>query len=494
MGEFDARLERRLKTAGLLLAPLFALAVVAVNPGGHPPAGRCLLGIITLAVGYWMTEAIPLPATALLASALAIVTGVAPVRDVLAPYADPVIFLFLGSFLLAEALRKYGLDRQLAHRIIGTRQDSDAGLQTKVGLAAAAVSTCLSNTATAALMTPIALGAVGGRPAVSGVLLVVAYGASIGGMATLIGTPPNLLVAGFVERMTGVRVGFAAWLGFGVPIAVVLLALSLLWTRLTARADAGAAGADSPTGADSSGGVADEAQGTMLPENERRWGTRWTVLAFLLAGTLWMAPALVGLVIGIDSPVARGVTAHLPEAGVALLCATLLFVLPVSWRRRRMTLNWNEGRRVNWGILVLFGGGLSLGTMAEAAGLARWAGEGIRQSGLADTPAGLLAVAIALAIVVSEFASNTAAATLLVPVVIATAQAAGFDPVRPALGVGLAATCGFIFPVSTPPNAIVFGTGRLPLRHMIRTGALLDVTAFFVLWLGLLALTPVLPR
>ena len=200
------------------------------------------------------------------------------------------------------------------------------------------------------------------------------------------------------------------------------------------------------------------------------------------------------MVWGSSSPLARSLETHLPEAAVALLCAALLFVAPVDWRARRFALTWEEGRQVNWGIVLLFGGGLSLGTLAESTGIAKWVGEGLREFGLARSDGGLLFCAVALTIFVSEFASNTAAAALLVPMVIAAAQAAGLDPIRPALGVGLAATCGFIFPVSTPPNAIVFGTGLVPLRRMIRTGILLDLTALVVVWGGLLLLTRVLPR
>jgi sodium-dependent dicarboxylate transporter 2/3/5 len=361
------------------------------------------------------------------------------------------------------------------------------------------ISMWMSNTATAALMTPIALGAVRrppdenspGRvaPWASGVLLMVAYGASVGGMATLIGTPPNLLVAGFLERLAGVRVTFTGWLLFGVPIALVLLVTSTLWTRLALRRLLG-------------GTLAPNAEAQRLPASgvtgvggaERRAGERWTLIAFGLAIVLWMLPSLVGLALGRDSALAKTLFEILPEGGVALLCASLLFVAPIHWGRRRFAITWAEGRQVNWGIILLFGGGLSLGTLAETTGLASWAGEGIGKMGLSSTPAGLLAVSVAVGILVSEFASNTASATLLVPVVIAAAQAAGFDPVRPALGVGLAATCGFIFPVSTPPNAIVFGTGLVPLWRMIRVGILLDVTSFFVVWLGLLALTPLLPH
>jgi len=486
-------LERNLKTAGLAAGPILGLSCFAINPGGHPPEARRLLAILVLAICFWVTEAIPLPATALLAAALAIVTGVAPARTVLAPFADPVIFLFVGSFLLSEAFRKYGLDRRIAGRMLRSRRfgGSPRGLMSGFGLASAGISTCLSNTATAALMTPIAVGATrdgGGdtkpRSWAPGVLLMVAYGASVGGMATLIGTPPNLLVAGFIERLSGVKVSFADWLLFGIPISAVLLILSILWTRTSAARHA--------SSEDGAFVAAPPPAGDESPADRR--GRRFTMLAFGLAAFLWTLPALLGLALGRETPMVASVTALLPESAVALLCACLLFLAPIDWRRRRFAMSWEEGREVNWGIILLFGGGLALGTLAESTGIARWAGEAISRTSLAATPAGLLGVSIATAIVISEFASNTAAATLVVPMVIAAAQAAGFDPVRPALGAGLAATCGFIFPVSSPPNAIVFGTGLVPLPRMIRTGLLLDISSFLVIWLGMLALTPLLPR
>jgi sodium-dependent dicarboxylate transporter 2/3/5 len=494
--------ERRLKTAGLFLGPTLAILLFLWNPGNHPPEPRRLLAILILAICFWMTEAIPLPATALLASALAIVTGVAPVREVLAPYADPVIFLFIGSFLLAEAFRTYGLDRRIAGAMMRSRLfgGSPGGLLSGFGVASAAVSTCLSNTATAALLTPIAVGAVGRtaarpdgqeeggpdsqaakvHPWASGIVLMVAYGASIGGMATLIGTPPNLLVAGFLERLAGVKITFTGWLGFGLPITLLLLPLSVLWTRLSL-------GVPPPHSAT----LANTPVPGTPPE---RAGRLWTILAFALAALLWTLPAIAGATLGTDSETTKTLTRLLPESAVALLVATLLFVAPINWRERRFALSWEQGQRVNWGIILLFGGGLSLGTLAERTGIARWIGEGISQMDVASTPAGLLGVSIAAAILVSEFASNTAAATLLIPIIIAAAHAAGLNPVPPALGAGLAVTCGFIFPVSTPPNAIAFGTGLVPLRRMIRVGILLDVSAFFVIWLGLLALGPMLPN
>jgi len=496
----EASLERRMKTLGLFGGPAIAIAAYGINPGGHAGEGRRLLAILALTIVYWVTEAIPLPATALLASALCVVLGVAPTKAVLAPYADPVIFVFVGSFLLAEAFKKFGLDRRVAGALLGRGRfaTTPLGRMAGVGGASALVSTCLSNTATAALMTPIAIGAVPGEarepgrptpPWVSGTVLMVAYGASVGGMATLIGTPPNLLVAGFLERLAGVHVGFVDWLLFGAPIAFVLLVASILWTHLVlGRGGAGASHASrvAPT--------SDAQEDAVSSQRSFRIGARFTIVAFLLAACLWTLPSLAAMLWGEASPAARMLERHLPEAGVAMLCATLLFVAPIDWRARRFALTWEEGRQVNWGIILLFGGGLSLGTLAESTGIAKWAGEGLRGLGLARTDAGLLVCAVALTILVSEFASNTAAAALLVPMVVAIAQASGLDPVRPALGVGLAATCGFIFPVSTPPNAIVFGTGLVPLGRMIRAGILLDLTALVVVPAGLIILTPLLPR
>jgi len=494
----DDPFERRLKTLGLFGGPAIALATYAVNPGGHAAEGRRLLAVLALTVCYWVTEAIPLPAAALLGSALCVILGVAPAKTVLAPYADPVIFLFVGSFLLAEAFKKYELDRRVAARLLGGGRfaRTPLGRLFGVGASSALISTCLSNTATAALMTPIAVGAVAaageatasrraGAPSAwaSGMMLMVAYGASVGGMATLIGTPPNLLVAGYLERLAGTKVGFVDWLLFGVPIAGVLFLASLGWTWL-ALARAGG------------GGRLPAAPATIAPARATSGtaaGARLTIAAFGLAALLWTAPAIAALWYGTGSSQAKALAAHLPEAAVALLCAALLFLAPVDWRRRRFALTWDDGRQANWGIILLFGGGLSLGTLAESTGIAGWIGRGLSEIGLARTDAGLLFCSVALTIVVSEFASNTAACGLLVPMVIAAAQSAGLDPVRPALGVGLAATCGFIFPVSTPPNASVFGTGLVPLRRMIRVGLLLDVTALVLVWGALLLLAPWLP-
>jgi sodium-dependent dicarboxylate transporter 2/3/5 len=498
--DLETRVELRLKALGLAAGPLLALVVYVLNPGGHPPEARRLLAIVTLVIVWWMSEAIPLPATALLGSALAIAAGVAPVREVLAPYANPVIFLFLGGFLLAESFRKYGLDRRVARFLLGLPMfaGSPRGLLAGLGVVSAALSSALSNTATAALLAPIGLGAVEGQGAKpgkrprrfeSGVLLAIAYGASIGGIATLIGTPPNLLAAGFLDELAGVEVTFTGWILFAAPISLAMLLVALVVIRVVLARNL--EGETTSTGA---AFVPRLATGSPDEERERQAGARWTAAAVLLAATLWTAPAVARAVLGASHPAAQALRRHLPEAGVALLCAALLFAAPVSWRKRRFALTWKEGERVNWGILMLFGGGLSLGMLAQSTGLVEWAGGGVVSSGLASSPAGLMLVAVITATTLSEFASNTASATLLIPIVIAAALQAGFDPVAPALATALATSCAFVFPVSTPPNAIVFGTGRVPLTRMMRTGVLLDVATVVVIWTGMQLVAPLLPR
>ncbi|MCG6923695.1 MAG: anion permease [Acidobacteria bacterium] len=500
--DLETRVERHLKSVGFVAGPMLALGIYVLNPGGHPPEARRLLAVVTLVIVWWMSEALPLPATALLGSALAIAAGVAPARDVLAPYAHPVIFLFLGSFLLAESFRKFGLDLRVARFLLGLRifASSPRGLLAGLGVVTAALSSALSNTATAALVTPIAQGALDAnrrgrdpdrRPTrfESGVFLTIAYAASIGGIATVIGTPPNLIAVGFLDRLADVQVTFTGWMLFAVPLSLGMFVTALLIIRLTLARRLEGAPSGLGAGLAGPGDDTDEERRRI-----RRAGARWTVLAVVLAFTLWTTPAIAGAVLGASHPLAETLRRHLPEAGVALLCATLLFAAPVSWRRRLFALTWKEGKRVNWGILMLFGGGLSLGTLASVTGLVEWAGKGVVSSGLAASPGGLMLLGIVAAITLSEFASNTASATLLIPVVIATAQQAGFDPVAPALAAALATSCAFVFPVSTPPNAIVFGTGRVPLTRMMRTGALIDLVTVGVVWTGMQLLAPLLPR
>jgi sodium-dependent dicarboxylate transporter 2/3/5 len=295
-------------------------------------------------------------------------------------------------------------------------------------------------------------------------LLSTAFAASVGGLATPVGTPPNLIGIGFVRREAGVELTFFAWMALGLPVVVLLFA----WALAGFRRSAATAGA-------SLRGV------TRLIAAERAALGGWTrgqvntLVAFAVTVVLWVLPGVVALVAGQDAPLYATLQRAMPESVVALLGATLLFVLPVDLRRHEFTLPWSEAVRIDWWIVFLYGGGMALGTLAFKTGLAEAMGHAL--TGLLGVRSGfgLIALSTALATVLSETTSNTASANMVVPVVIAFARSAGIDPVLPAVAATMGSSLGFMLPVSTPCNAIVYGSGRIPLTAMMRYGVALDV-------------------
>jgi sodium-dependent dicarboxylate transporter 2/3/5 len=460
-----------------------------------------LAAILACVVIFWITEPIPIPATALLAPVAAVFFGVAGAKEVFAPFSHPVIFLFIGSFFIAEAMTVHGLDRRIAfwvltRRIIG---ESPGRILFAVGILSAGLSLWISNTATAAMMLPIAGGILAALahppgnadperrslPSSSlygtGVMLMVAFGASIGGIGTLIGTPPNLIGKGLISERLGIDIGFVEWMKFGMPIVLVtflaLFGLLYLLHRPPAEALQGAAA------------FLARRRAALGPMGH---GERNAAIAFSVAVTLWLAPAALTLIGGTDSQLTRWYDAHLPEGVVALLAAGVLFVLPVDWKARRFTLSWEEAERIDWGTILLFGSGLALGDLMFKTGLSEAIGQGaVAWMGVEGLWA-ITGFAIAAGIVLSELTSNTASATMVIPVVIAIAQGAGVSPLPPALGACLGASFGFMLPVATPPNAIVYGSGLVPIGRMIRAGFLLDVIGLFVIWGALRVLCPLL--
>lgn len=489
----------RLSTTGFVLGPIVAAAVwlapLAVSPEAH-----ALAGILAWVVIFWITEPIPIPATALLAPVAAVTLGVGGVKEVFAPFAHPIIFLFIGSFLIAEAMIVHGLDRRIAYWVLTRRAigESPARILFAVGLLSAGLSLWVSNTATTAMMLPIATGILGALSGVrgtnsdqsvspnagrygTGLMLMVAYAASVGGLGTLIGTPPNLIGKGLIADQLGVDIGFAQWMQFGVPIVIVTFAALFVLLYALHPPDFG-----------SLTGVAKFLANQRASLGPMRRGERNAAIAFGAAVTLWLAPAASILAGGADSEFAAWYDHHVPEAVVALIAASLLFVLPVDWPSRQFTLSWEEAERIDWGTILLFGSGLALGELMFKTGLSEAIGRSAAQWLGADSLWTLTAFAIALGIVLSELTSNTASATMVIPVVIAIAQGAGVSPLPPALGACLGASFGFMLPISTPPNAIVYGSGLIPIQQMIRAGVLLDLVGFAVIWTGLRILCPLL--
>jgi sodium-dependent dicarboxylate transporter 2/3/5 len=436
---------------------------------------------MALVLLLWVTEALPMAVTALAGPMLAVLLQIAPARTALVSFADPIIFLFIGSFMLAEAMFVHGVDRRIAYsalswRLVGT---SATRILAVYGGVATLLSMWISNTATTAMMFPIGLSIVAhisrGRGRATGdvrrfamaMMLMTSFGASVGGMATPVGTPPNLIGIGFLERVAHVRVTFFQWMALGVPAVVLLfvhLVASFGWccTR------------EVKAGEDSSSLVREELR-KLGPMSA---GQRNVVVAFGFTVLLWITPGLLSIAGLARSAFARAFSEAVPESVAAMVGATLLFLIPVNWRARRFTLTWDEAVRIDWGIIMLYGGGLALGDLAFSTGLAKATGDAITGYLPSNSTFALVATFTGLAIALSETTSNTASANMIVPVAIAVAQSAGADPLLPAVGATLGASMGFMMPISTAPNAIVYSSGYIPITKMMKYGLALDLAAF----------------
>ena len=472
---------RRRRTAGLFVGPALFLLLLLLPIHVAAPAHR-LAAIFAMMVVLWMTEALPLAVTALVGPTLAIVLHVAPAREAFAAFADPIIFLFIGSFILAEAMFVHGLDRRIAFGALASRMvgGSPARILVVYGAVAAGMSMWMSNTATTAMMFPIGLSIVAhvtegresdraSRAFATAMMLTAAFAASIGGLGTPIGTPPNLIGIGMLSRIAGIDISFFRWMLLGVPLVALLFAFLVGYFYWRS------------TGATLGEGRSDRIAEELQRLGPLSTGQRNVLIAFAVTVALWIAPGVIGLVGLGESRVGHAVAAAFPESVAAIAGAILLFLLPVSWRARRFTLSWEEAVRIDWGIILLFGGGLAMGEMAFSTGLADALGHAITGWLPAQSVAALTVLFTGVAIVMSEAASNTASANMIVPVAIAVAQAAGVSPLEPALGATLGASMGFMMPISTPPNAIVYSSGYVPIGAMMRHGIALDVAGFVLI-------------
>ena len=447
------------------------------------PEALTLAPILVVVILLWVTEALPLAVTALLGAVACVVAGVAPAKEVFRPFADPLIFLFIGSFLLAEGIRLHRLDRRLAYGVLSVPWigEKPARILMAVAVVSVLISAFISNTVTAAMMMAIVTGILGaveagarehGKPPAptfaTSLFLCVALAASIGGLATPIGTPTNLIGLAFIRDQVGVNVSFLGWCALAIPIVILMTSVAVaVLVRLF------------PAGVERLEGV-----GRYVATERSRLGD-WTVgqksvaAAFAITVTLWVLPGVLLILLGASHPLCGWLSKRLPEGVVALIGAILLFLLPGdpgAEGGRRRALEWREAR-IDWDIVLLYGGGMALGELCFSTGLAGAIGQSITgwiPTGDWSGPV-LVAVAALVAVVTSEFTSNTASANMVVPVVIALARATGSDPLWAALAATFASSLGFMMPVSTPCNAIVYGSGRVPLRAMMASGAIIDV-------------------
>lgn len=442
---------------------VFLFLLVLPAPEGLSPEGWKVVAVAALMIVWWITEAIPVPATALAPVALLPVLGAVKVGAAASPYGDPIIFLFLGGFVLALAMERCNLHRRIALNIVaktGSRQDRIVG---GFMIATAFVSMWVSNTATAVMMLPVAMSVVGlmdqqeksDRFALS-LMLAIAYAASIGGVATLIGTPPNALLAGALNQTYGYDLGFARWMIIGTPVALaMLLAAWLLLTRFAIRLDAVE--------------VADA--GAMIRREVDALGS-WS-RAEIRVGVIFLVTAFAWIFRTVLDDYVPG----LNDSSIAILAALALFLVPSGDEKGGALIDWESARRLPWGVLVLFGGGLSLAAAVSSTGLDSWIGSLL---GAAASPLPLIGVVIVVAAVVlilTEFTSNTATAAAFIPLLAALAVNLGENPLLLTVPAALAASMAFMLPVATPPNAIVFGSGRVTIPQMARAGVWLNLAA-----------------
>ena len=426
-------------------------------------AGAMTAATLVLMGVWWMTEALPLAVTALLPLVVLPVSGVAPVQAVASPYANKVIFLFLGGFVLAAALQRWDVHLRIALGVVRLVGTAPRRLVLGMMVATALVSMWVSNTATAVMMLPIGVsvlallgrerGGVDHRLSAA-LMLGIAYAATIGSFGTIIASPPNALLIGYLSETYGIEIGFGQWMAIGLPLSVVFLLLAwFLLTRVVFRID------PAPLCDDDS--VVREELDRLGPMGHPQ---RRVVAVFALAAVSWIGLPLLWP----GTPVTDEV--------VAVVVAILLFLLPSGDDCGGRLLDWSDTRDLPWGILLLFGGGLALASQITASGLAEWIGE--RARGLDGLPTVLVVAAVCvLTVAMTEFMSNTATAATLVPIMSTVGVALGLGPLLLAVPVALAAGCVFMMPAATPPNAIAYSSGYVRVPDMLRAGAPLSASA-----------------
>ncbi|MBE0532828.1 MAG: DASS family sodium-coupled anion symporter [Rhodospirillales bacterium] len=442
------------------------------------PAGMSEKAWITAAVGilmaiWWVLEAIPIPATSLVPLLLFPLLGVKSMTAAAAPYANPLIFMFFGGFILALAMERWNLQRRIALNIVRWVGTNPAALVAGFMGATAFLSMWVSNTATAAMMLPIGLSVIallggdtnGGNTSARtfgpALLLGIAYGASIGGVGTLIGTPPNALLAGYFSQTYKIQIGFADWMIMAVPLEIIMLVVA--WIVLTRIAF--------PLRTMRLEGAAEIIRKQIDNLGPISRGEAIIATIFVITATLWTFQPLInswipGLKIG--------------DTEIAIFAALAIFMTPVEPRNKIFLLDWTATQNLPWGVLLLFGGGLSLGAAILDTGLSKWIADSMSMA--SDWPSWVMVVIVVLAVMtISHFTSNTATAAAFLPLTAALAISLGENPLYLAIPTALAASFVFMLPVATPPNAMVFASGQLTVAQMAKAGSYVNVIAIIVI-------------
>ncbi len=498
----EQKFDRRRKTLGLFLGPILGLLVYFMPIAGLKVEAHALLAIVTFVATWWITEPVPIPVSSMLGPVIATLLGIVNPTQAFAPFANPLIFLFMGSFMLATAMMSHGLDKRFAYAILSMKWvgSSPTRILLALGLVTALCSGWVSNTATTAMMFPIAMGLLlaikdmhtaAGREIdlsnykyATGLMLMAGYASSVGGVLTPVGTPPNLIMVGLLEQMAGIRVSFFQWMIWGsIAMAGYFILMYIVLKRMFP------ADVDHIEGAEQ---LIKERRDSLGPWKA---GEINAVIAFVVAVSLWVLPGFLSMIYGAGDPILKAYNKYFSEAVVAMLAGLLLFMLPTNWAERKFTLSWNEAvKGIDWGTLILFGGGLSLGTMMYTTGLSKWVGDVIVSATGANSQVAIVTLFSIFALLMSELTSHTAATNMVGPLGITVAIAAGLNPVPVAVAIALSSSLGFMLPVSTPPNAIVYASGYIPITKMIKSGFIIDligialitipIVIYVVKWVG----------
>ena len=487
------------KMTGAVLGPLCAIILWLMPIDGLSEQAHHLLAVMSLIAIWWITEPIAIPLTSLFGPTLCVILGIVPIKDAYDQFANPMIFLFMGGFLLAKGMMVNGLDKRIAYGIMSMKWvgDSPRRIFLAIGLACILCSGWVSNTATAAMMFPISLGlleairemmAENGKTIdlknykyATGLMLMTAYACSIGGVMTPIGTPPNIIMIGFLQELApqAPEISFFQWMIWGTVAMILyfIIASVVLWRLF-------------PADVDHIKGAKEFIQKSVDSLGEWTRAQKNTMIAFSTAFVLWVAPSVLGIMYDVDSDVMKFYDSHFPEAIAAMIGGLMLFFLPVNVKTGEMTMTWKDGiEGIEWGTLLLFGGGLAMGSMMYDTGLSAWIGNGLKEA-LGDNPSEWLFVGVfcVAALIMSELTSHTASTNLMAPIAIGAALSLGFSPIPVAIGIALASSLGFMMPVSTPPNAIVYASGYVPITKMIKSGFIIDLIGIFLVTIPVLML------
>lgn len=473
------------RAIGFFLGPLLFLAVYFLLPDNFiSPGAYKVLAIAAWMITWWVTEAVAIPVTALIPLVCFPFLGVMPMSQAASPYANPIIFLFMGGFMIALALEKHRLHERIALNLIRITGTSGNGIIMGFMIATGFISMWISNTATAMMMMPIALSVINllkkdkdqaphdlplpERNFAIGLMLMIGYAATLGGLATIIGTPPNVVFAGLLDKFYGQKLDFGKWMLVGVPLAILLLLSTyVIVTRILF-----------PNRIKKVEGSDQLLHDKLLEMGPMSAQEKSVLTIFALTSFFWIFQQAVNTyLIGKDV---------LNDTNIAMAGGMLMFLTPVDLKKGKFLLDWKDTQQMQWGILILFGGGLCLASGLENAGVIHVLGNWIAAQ---STFNALLIFSLVIAsVLLSEFMSNVALVQIFVPVVFGITNGLNVNPILLAMPVTLSASIGFMFPIATPPNAIVFSSGYIRMKDMVRAGILLDIASILIIFFASMTL------